>query len=329
MGDMARREVLVVGYQGAELVDIASVTSALGLANRLGARPRYDVALASPGGTAVVCDSGLRLEAQLALGDVTTVDTLVVSGGLGHGEAARSPELVREVRRLAAGARRVASVCTGATVLAAAGLLDGRRATTHWFYAAELAARFPRVRVDSTPVYVRDGRFATSGGVTASLDLTLAFVEEDHGAELARWVAMGMVTYLQRPGNQAQMSIFTDTPRPDHAVVRRVVDHVVTHPAGDLRTTALAEVAGVSPRQLTRLFREHLGGPPANAVRRIRLELAARLVTSTDLTMSQIARRCGFASAESLRQAFVTRYGVSPRALRATHARSAVGAGSA
>lgn len=319
---MTGHEVLVVGYQGAELVDIASVTSALALSNRLGARPAYHVELASLDGGDITCDSGLRLGVQRALPQVTSVDTVIISGGLGHAAAAGSLELVQHIRRLAIPARRVASVCTGTTVLAAAGLLNGRRATTHWFHAEELAAHFPHVRVDSAPVYIRDGKVATSGGVTASLDLTLAFIEEDHGAELARWVAMGMVTYLQRPGTQAQMSMFTETPRPDHALVKRVIDYVVAHPDGDLRTTTLANLVGVSHRQLTRLFHDHLHEPPARAVRKIRLELAAKLASSTDLSMSQIAARCGFGSAESLRQAFGARYGVSPRTLRTTHARS-------
>lgn len=319
---MSRSHVLVIGYDAAELVDIASVTSALALANRLGARPRYKVEVATVDGRDIICDSGLSIGAQRALPDVDRVDTLIVSGGLGHVAAARDLDLVRQVQRLAGGARRVASVCTGTTVLAATGLLNGRRATTHWFYAAELAARFPRVLVDSAPIYVRDGKIATSGGVTASLDLTMAFIEEDHGAELARWVAMGMVTYLQRPGNQAQMSIFTATPPTDHALVRRVLDHVVAHPHGDLRTSTLAAHVGVSTRQLNRLFQNHLHGPPATAVRRIRLELAAQLAASTELSMSQIAERCGFSSAETMRQAFVTRYGVSPRTLRSMQAHS-------
>lgn len=319
---MTELTVLVVGFDDAELVDIASVTSAFALANRLGAQPAYRVEVASVDGQDISTDSGLRLGVHRALPDVERVDTLIVSGGLGHSAAGSTPDLVDHVRRLAAPARRVASVCTGATVLAAAGLLDGRPATTHWFHAAEFAARFPQVRLDSAPVYVRDGKVATSGGVTASLDLTLAFIEEDHGAELARWVAMGMVTYLQRPGNQAQMSIFTETPRSDHALVKQVIDHVVAHPDGDLSTSALAAVAGVSPRQLNRLFQDHLHSPPASTVRRIRLELAGQLASSTDLSMGQIARRCGFSSAESLRQAFVARYGVAPRAFRQTHARS-------
>jgi transcriptional regulator GlxA family with amidase domain len=311
--------VVLVAYDGAELLDIAAVSSALALANRLGADPAYRVTLASVGGGDVRCDSGLRLRAQARLSAVETADTVVVSGGLGHTDAAGDRALVRHVRRLADGAARVGSVCTGATVLAATGLLAGRRATTHWLYAAELARAHPEVRVDATPVFVRDGRFATSGGVTASLDLTLAFIEEDHGAELARWVAMGMVTYLQRPGNQAQMSMFTMAPRPDHVVVRRVLDRVVADPAGEVSAEALAAHAGVSVRHLSRLFREHVGESPASAVRRMRLEIAARLITSTDLPLAQVATRCGFGSGETLRQAFVARFGVSPRTFRHTH----------
>jgi transcriptional regulator GlxA family with amidase domain len=321
-GGVASGQVVVVGYDGAELVDIACVTTALDLANRLGADPAYRAVLASVTGADIACETGLTLRAQAQLGAVHRVDTLIVSGGRGHRAAASDGELVRQVQRLASRARRVASVCTGATVLAEAGLLDGRRATTHWFYADDLAAHYPSVSVDAAPIFVRDGRLATSGGVTASLDLTLAFVEEDHGAELARLVALGMVTYLQRPGNQAQMSMFTTAPRPDHAIVRGVVEHVSAHPDGDLGTAALAFRAGVSERQLTRLFREHLGAPPGSAVRRIRLEIAARLTATTDLPLSQVARRCGFGSAESLRQAFCARYGVSPRTFRQTQSRS-------
>lgn len=319
---MVPHRVVVVGYENAELVDIACVTTALGLANRLGADPTYRVVLATIGGTAVRCETGLTLQAQARLETIRRVDTVIVSGGAGHQAAARDANLVRHVRRLAAGAQRVASVCTGATVLAAAHLLDGKRATTHWLYAAELERSYPDVLVDPSPIFVRDGAVATSGGVTASLDLTLAFIEENHGAELARWVAMGMVTYLQRPGNQAQMSMFTAAPRPDHAGVRTVTDYVVAHPDADLSVTALAARAGVSPRQLTRLFREHTGESPANAVRRMRLEIAARLAATTDLQLSQIARRCGFSSAETLRQAFATRFGVSPRTFRDTQVRT-------
>lgn len=316
-------DVVVVGYDGAELVDIACVTTAFRMANERGARPAYRVCLATADGGPITVDGGLTLGAQQALGKIRSTDTLVVSGGNGHEHATRDLELVRQVRRLAATARRVASVCTGATVLAHTGLLNGRRVTTHWFYAATLATRYPGVAVDPDPVFVRDGRFATSGGVTASLDLTLAFIEEDHGSELARWVSMGMVTYLQRPGNQAQMSVFIGSPRTDNATVREAIDQAIAHPGADLRTETLAARVGVSPRQLSRLFREHLGETPGNVVRRIRLEVAARLACDTDLPLSGVARRAGFGSAETLRQAFVARYGVSPRDFRNRHQRTA------
>lgn len=319
---MGPHQVVVVGYDAAELVDIACVTSALALANQLGADPAYQVVLANVTGDPIRCETGLVLQAQARLDAIRRADTVIVSGGSGHRAAARDIELVRQVRRLAGRADRIAAVCTGATVLAEARLLDGKRATTHWLFADELQRAYPDVQVDPSPIFVRDGTVATSGGVTASLDLTLAFIEEDNDAELARWVAMGMVTYLQRPGNQAQMSMFTASRRPDHAIVRLVSDYVVAHPDADLSVEALADRAGVSTRQLTRLFREHTGQSPGSAVRLMRLEIAARLAATTDLRLSQIAIRCGFSSAETLRQAFVAKFGVSPRTFRHTQVRS-------
>jgi transcriptional regulator GlxA family with amidase domain len=312
---------LVVGYQGAELIDIACVTSAFRMANDLGATPTYRVLFATVDGRPIATESGLMLNAQRALAEIRATDTIIVSGGRGHASAVHDRELVRQVRRLAEQAPRVASVCTGATVLAHTGLLDGRRVTTHWYFAAELAQSYPRLEVDPDPIFLRDGRFATAGGVTASLDLAMAFIEEDHGPELARRVAMGMVTFLQRPGDQAQISSFTHSRRPDHAVVRAALDHVTAHPESDLRAETLAAHVGVSARQLNRLFRAHLGETPGFAVRRVRLEIAAHLIATTELAMSQVARRCGFGSAETLRQAFVVQYGVSPRAFRHDNAR--------
>lgn len=314
---------MVLAYDGIELLDVSCVTSALDLANTVGAAPRYDVTLATPGGAVVRSDSGLQLVAQCAVADVLApVDTVVVSGGNGHETAAADPHLLAHLRRLAGTARRVASVCTGATVLAAAGLLDGRRVTTHWRYAGSLARDYPRVSVDADPIFIRDGRVATSGGVTAALDLTLAFVEEDHGADLARRVALGLVTYMQRPGNQAQMTLFTTSRRADDATVRAVVEHAAAHPDADLGTEAMARRAGVSTRHLTRLFVAELGDPPATVVRRIRVEGAAQLLRTTDLPLSAVAHRCGLASAEALRQAFVARYGIAPSRFRATQSRT-------
>jgi transcriptional regulator GlxA family with amidase domain len=268
----------------------------------------------------VRCDSGLALQVAGSLQRTTgSIDTLVVSGGRGHEYAAATSTVVAHVRRLAAVARRVASVCTGATVLAAAGLLDGRRATTHWAYADALADQYPAVHVDPTPIYVRDGSVATSAGVTSALDLTLALVGEDHGPGLARAVSRGLVTYLQRPGSQAQMSVFV-APEADHDLVRETVAHVTANLDAALDTATLAARAGVSERQLNRLFVEHVGLPPGRFVRRVRLDAAARLLATTEHPISTIARRCGFASVEGLRQAFVQRFGLPPTRFRTSAA---------
>ncbi|HEX6446192.1 MAG TPA: helix-turn-helix domain-containing protein [Streptosporangiales bacterium] len=317
------RSVVVVGYPQAELLDIACLTTTFAYANRGGASPGYRVRVVSRGGRAILSQSGLTLEVQGALERLRgPLDTVIVVGGDGHTAAAADTALVGHVRRLARESRRVASVCTGATVLAAAGLLDGRRATTHWMFADALAAAYPAVRVDAEPVYVRDGGVTTGGGVSSALDLALAFVEEDHGARMARGVARGLVTYLQRPGNQAQMSMFVAAPATDDRLLADVVALIGRELDGDLGVAALAAGAGVSERQLTRLFVRHLGQSPARYVRTARLEAAAHLLVTTTLPLARVATRCGFSSAEALRQSFVDRYGVSPSHYRATQSSS-------
>ena len=172
--------------------------------------------------------------------------------------------------------------------------------------------------MDPDPIYIREGKVSTSAGITSAIDLTLAFVEEDHGAELARQVARSLVTYLQRPGNQAQMSMHVAAPPPAHPVIREVVDHITSHLNDDLSLSALAHHAGVSERHLTRLFLEHLGQTPGRYVRHARTEAAAQLLAATALPMPRVAARCGFGSAETLRQAFVAHFRISPSQFRAT-----------
>ncbi|TXK38912.1 GlxA family transcriptional regulator [Nonomuraea sp. C10] len=321
---MHERRVVVVGYPDAQLLDIACVTSTLQSANWYGAAPAYRMVMASPGGHPVTCASGLTLQAHEALEQVKgPLDTLVVTGGIGCMAAADNPRILAHVRRLARESRRVASVCTGAEILAAAGLLDGRRVTTHWEWARHLATKYPKVSVDPDPIFVRDGEIATSAGVTSALDLTLAFVEEDHGPEVARRVARNLVTYMQRPGNQAQMSMFTAAPPPGNGLVERIMSHIVANLDGDLTTTTLAAGAGVSERHLTRLFLKHAGLTPGRFIRQARTEAAAHLLAATSLPVAVVAARCGFGTAETLRQAFVDRYGVPPSHYRMTQSSTA------
>lgn len=318
---MAPHRVVVVGYDDAELLDIACVTTTLDAVRVIDPNLSYELTLATPGGRPITCSSGLVLNGQAALERLRgPIGTLVVSGGLGHERAARDERFVGHVRRLARESERVASLCTGASVLAAAGLLDGKRATTHWHFAKRLAEQYERVEVDPRPIWIRDGNVYTAAGVTSALDLALSFIEADFGPDLARWVSRAMVTYLHRPGNQAQMSMFTAAPAVDHDVVRKVADHVGEALDGDLSTEALAGVARVSPRHLTRLFRTHLRQTPGRFVRQARVTAAAQLLSTTDLPVARVATRCGFASAEALRQAFTREYGIAPSQYRAVAA---------
>lgn len=313
------RRVVVVGYPGAELLDIACVTSALQFAGHLRRRAIYRVEVASPGGDPIRTNTGLTLQADVALEAVRgPIDTIIVSGGLGYVEAMADDRLVGHVRRLARESRRVASVCTGSGILAAAGLLDGRRAATHWFHADYLNERFPAVTFDSTPIFLTDDGICTSAGVTAALDQTLSFIEEDAGPDVARETARHLVTYLQRPGNQAQMSMFTASPPAESSIVRDTVEFVESHLGDDLSAMALASRAGVSERHLGRLFLDDVGTSPGRFVRGCRVEAAAHLLTSTRLTVDAVATRCGLGTVETLRQAFHARYGVSPSHYRAT-----------
>lgn len=319
---MEPRSMLVVAYEDAELLDIACVTSTLKAASRVTGEHHYDITLLTPGGRAISCGDGVRVEAHGALERHSRpADTLVVVGGFGCVTAARDEHLVANVRRLARMSRRVASVCTGAAILGRAGLLDGRRATTHWAFVRMVAAHCPRATIDPGPIFIRDGDVATSAGVTAALDLTLAFVAEDLGDAVAHQVARSLVTYLQRPGTQAQMSIHLASPAPTDPVIRTAVEHVERHLDADLGAAGLARDIGVSPRHLSRLFREHLGQTPGRYVRRRRTEAAAQLLTSSTLPLASIARRTGFGSTESLRTAFVEVYGVPPSRFATRHTR--------
>ncbi|CAM5488435.1 GlxA family transcriptional regulator OS=Streptomyces alboniger OX=132473 GN=CP975_31150 PE=4 SV=1 [Streptomyces alboniger] len=312
-----KRRVVIVAYDDAQILDIACPSGALDIANRYGAEPQYSIELATLGRRAARSSAGILVGAGQGLEAVAgPLDTLFVVGGIGCEDAAADQRLLGQVRRLAGQSRRVASVCTGAYVLAAAGLLDHRRVTTHWGWGERLAERHPAVAVDVGPLYIRDGDVYTSAGVTSALDLTLALIEDDHGPTLARAVARELVTHLHRPADQAQISMFLAAPPPEDRLVRDLVGHIAGHLAEDLTPAALAARAGVSTRHLTRLFTAHLGTTPARAVRVARTEAAAHLVRSSGLPMAAIARRCGFGSAETLRQAFLDHYGVTGDRIR-------------
>ncbi|MFD3451393.1 GlxA family transcriptional regulator [Streptomyces sp. NPDC058691] len=314
-GRTAPHRVLVVLFDGVQLMDVAGPLEVYTAANEYGAA--YRTYTASLDGKPVTSTAGLPLMPDMALDAVDfAVDTLVVPGRSDWWAAVSDTPLIEAVTRLAVRARTVAAVCAGAFPLAATGLLDGRRAATHWRLAADLAARYPAVTVDSDAIFVRDGRFITSAGISAGIDLTLALVESDHGAEVARAAAKYLVVFMARPGGQSQFSVRQTSRHAAHSVLRDVLDEVAADPVGDHSLPALAARAGVSPRHLTRLFRNETGGTAAEYVERVRVEAAQALLEAGADALDTVARRSGFRSEETMRRAFRRRLGVSPGAYR-------------
>lgn len=305
-----RREVVVVVYDGVVMLDVTGPTSVLHAARS------YRIRLASADGRSVRSDVGISIGVDLSLSDMrSSFHTLIVPGyspGTGEPPAA----LIERVRAISLLAQRVVSVCTGAFLVARAGLLDGRRATTHWSACADLAAQFPRVRVEPDAIFVQDGAVFTSAGVTAGIDLALALVEEDHDAETARTVGKYLVVFLQRPGGQSQFSVRSTVNTPRNAALRTVLDAITEDPAGDHGLTAMANRATVSKRHLTRLFQQQVGIPPAKYVQRVRVEAAKTLLETSDKAVSSVARACGFSSEETLRRTLVRAIGVPPDTYR-------------
>uniref|UniRef100_UPI003CC7FFD6 GlxA family transcriptional regulator n=1 Tax=Nocardia wallacei TaxID=480035 RepID=UPI003CC7FFD6 len=311
---MAHRQIAVLAFDGVRLLDVTAVLEVFGTATTLGGR--YDTVLCSPTGEPVTTASGTRLLVDSAYDAITRPHTVLVPGApvLPHTPAPAA--LPAAVTRLSGPARRIASVCTGAFVLAQAGVLDGRRATTHWRHTGLLARAYPAITVEPDAIYVRDGAIMTSAGVSAALDLALALVEEDEGAALAREVARDLVVFLQRPGGQSQFSVASRTPRPRRDELRTVLESVLADPAAHHSLSAMAARAGVSGRHLTRLFRDELSTTPAAFVESARLE-AARAMLESGESVTAAAHRCGLGSDESLRRAFLRHLGVTPSAYRA------------
>lgn len=292
-----------------QLMAIAALP-AFEFANMVLGREAYRVSMLSPTGGLVCSSVGASVD-TLPLGEIP--DTVLVVGQSAPRPIA--PVLRHYLVNAARTARRVAGVCTGAFALAEAGLLDGRSATTHWGHARRLKERFPRVKVDEDRIFVVDGAIWTSAGMTAAIDLALALIEDDHGADLAREVARRLVVYHRRTGGQSQFSALLELePRSDR--VRRALIYAKEHLTEPLSVEQLAEVAKLSPRQFSRLFREETGQSPAKAVERLRLEAARVQMEDGRHSMDVIARDTGFADRDRMRRAFVRTYGHPPASLR-------------
>lgn len=324
------REVVVVGHPGVLGMELVGACDIFSFANEVAAEaggpPAYRVTVASMGGGPLALGGGLELAGTADLADLRRpIDTLLVVGGRCAHEAAEDDAFVRVVGRAAARSRRVGALCTGAFILAAAGLLEGRRATTHWLFGDLLAQRHPGVSVDTDPVFTESDGVWTSAGVTASFDLLLSFVEEDLGADVARDVARVLVVFLRRTGNQAQYSAQLQTQVADRRPVRELQQYIADHPDADLSLAALARRLNMSPRHLGRVFCQQVGMSPGRYVERIRLETARRRLEESDHTVEAVALSAGFGSTETMRRVFVSNLAVSPADYRRRFGRSQKG----
>jgi len=309
------RTVAILIFPDFQLLDAAGPIAVFDTASRDSTPPSYRLRVIAKSAGPVTSSSGAQLIAASFSDE--PLDTLIVAGGWGSREAAACPETLAFIRGASVRARRIASVCSGAFILAAAGLLDGRRATTHWGRAAELVRAYPQVRVDPDRIFTRDGDVWTSAGITAGIDLALALVADDLGEDVAKRTARQLVVYYRRPGGQSQFSALLEADGPNGrfaSLLGWARDHLHEH----LSVDRLAECAAMSPRHFARAFAAETGLTPAKAIEHLRLEAARDIVESSAEPIEGIAVRAGFGDPERMRRAFIRAFGQPPQALRRT-----------
>jgi transcriptional regulator GlxA family with amidase domain len=304
--------IVIVGFPSAQILDVTGPLEVFSSASRFLSIPRYVTEIVSTDGGSVLSTSGLEFASTPIDEVVGHVDTLVVSGGRDMDLVAANTKLVDNIRRLAGQSRRVTSVCSGAFLLAAAGLLDGRRATTHWAECALLEQSYPKVSVEPDAIYVNDGNVWTSAGVTAGIDLALALVADDHGRTAAAVVARRLVVYLRRSGGQNQFSALLAAQSANDEPIRDLLEWLPEHLTDDLSIPVMAARTHLSERQFSRLFKTEVGTTPAEYVEAVRMENACRLLETTLSSMEQIARASGFGTPETMNRAFRRRLNTTP-----------------
>jgi transcriptional regulator GlxA family with amidase domain len=308
------RKIALIGYEGAQSLDLVGPFEVFRMANFYGGVKAYEVLLASPAGGDIVTNSGLRLAGSVSLKSLPRdLDTILVAGGDERGvRGAATSEIVDWVRARAKRTARVGSVCSGAFVLAAAGLLDGRRATTHWEACDELRRQRPAVRLEPDAIYVSDPPYYTSAGVTAGFDLCLSFVEADCGADVALAVARNLVLFMRRPGGQTQYSAALNVQAAATPAIRKLISQLSGDPTGDLSLPTLAGRAGMSERTFSRVFHKETGITPAAFVEIARIDRAKALLETSSWPLARVAERAGLNSLDALHRAFQKRVGVTP-----------------
>lgn len=307
----------IIAPANAHSLELCGILDALAEANTMLPPQRaYEPVVLAEQAQVIPCHSGMRIAPDGVLEDLDgPANTLIVVGAYGVPFPA-SPTGTDWLRREAMACRRYGSACTGAFWLGAAGLLDGRRVTTHWAYAAELARQYPRARVEAEQMVLRDGPLVTAGGVTAAIDMTLALIEEDHGHAIALWVARRLAMYLRRPGGQAQYAVNLAAPAALRDNIERVQMRVRNHPEENHSLGAMARRAAMSERNFSRVFRRETGMSAADFVEKARIDAARRMLESGPPNVNSIALKCGFSGQDAMRRAFVRQMQVTPGAYR-------------
>lgn len=315
------RTIAILALPNVQLLDVAGPLDVFAEANVQAGKTVYELRVLGVRTGAIGCSSGVRLLADAAIGNWRgKIDTLLLAGAPDMATTKIAPALVDWLRKTAPTVRRYGSVCSGAFVLAAAGLLKGRRVTTHWAVAEALARAYPETVVDADAIYLRDGKLRTAAGVTAGLDLALALVEEDLGRDIAMAVSSQLVMYFKRPGGQTQFIRRNEMAPAGRSALQELQRWIAANPAIDHSVANLAVRMGLSPRHFTRLFRHEVGATPATWVEEARITAVRRLLEAGDMAPKQVAFECGFSSVDTLRRVFVRLVGVTPAEYRKRHA---------
>lgn len=317
---MNPKHVVIVGYEGIMGLDLVGPMEAFGSAQLKSSRgawePCYRVTIAALGSKTFRSEFGLTFAAEKNLSSIREADTVIVPGGAGLRKSDAPIRLSAWLNRTAPSIRRIATICTGIYGIAPSGLLNGRTVATHWKFAADLAKRFPKLNVDPSSLFVKQGKFWTAAGVTAGIDLSLALIEEDFGPEVALSVARELVVYMKRPGGQEQYSEPLQFQLQSRGRFADLLPWMLAHLDQDLSVDVLAEKIALCPRQFSRRFTQEFGSSPASFVRRLRLDEARQRLSAPDCTVDGVARSVGFSDADNFRRAFERCFGVAPSIYR-------------
>ncbi len=306
------KTIAALGYTNCQILDITGPMQVFASANKALGHPAYYLQILGLDASPIITNSGMRLLPDAVYGDVCEIDTLFFAGGFGVTDVIQDSALIDWVKDKANNVRRIASVCSGAFILAEAGLLQGKKAATHWCACDKLAAAYQDVEVEPDAIWISQGNLYTSAGVTSGIDLALALVEEDYGHAISMEVARELVVFMRRPGGQAQYSNQLQAQHKASGMVAKAIAHIESNIASDLTLDRLAEVCCISERHLFRLFKKEMGCSPASYLESSRMDLAQKLLVDGSLNNDQVALRSGLGSADNLRRVFTRRLGITP-----------------